>query len=86
VTKSRAFLLEEAVEALSVDLCALEKGPGVGVGIGGVDGADEVSRQAFLGLVPVEGLEGRGGEDPAEVPDHRLDAHALFSLGLRRRS
>jgi hypothetical protein len=32
--------------------------------------------QAALGLEPAEGLERRGGEHPAEVPDHRLDRHA----------
>jgi hypothetical protein len=51
--------MEQSVEALGVDLGALEQGPGVGVGIGGVDRPDQVARQALLGLVAVEGLEGR---------------------------
>ena len=42
------------------------------------EGADPTrvrTEMTQLGLQPVEGLEGRGGEHPAEIPDHRLDRH-----------
>ena len=66
------------LEAGGVDLVALEEGPGVVVGVGGVHPADEVPGQAVLLLQPVEGLERRGGEHPAEIPDHSLDRHAAL--------
>ena len=67
--------LEQFGEALHVDLATLHLRPGVVVGVDGVDPADEVARQAELCLVAVEGLEGAGQDDPAEVPQHGVEFH-----------
>jgi hypothetical protein len=73
MTECGGFLEKELVETRGVDLVALEQRPGVVVVVGRVDPADQVLRQAPFRLEAVEGLERRGGEDPAEIPDHRLD-------------
>ena len=61
------------VEALVVELGALEPGPRVDVRVGGVDAADEVERDLVLGLVAPERLEGAGEDHAAEVPEYRSD-------------
>ena len=47
---------------------------------------DEVARQASFGLESVEGLEGRSGDDAAEIPENGADggglAHYSPSSGL----
>jgi hypothetical protein len=65
--------LEAPGEGVEVDLTTLEGRPGVGVGIGGVEPADEAVGQAGGGLVVAERVEGAGGDDTAEVPEDRLD-------------
>ena len=75
----RGRLREEfLIEGAAIDLATLEERPCVGIGIGGVDSSDEVPGQAALGLIAVEGLEGRGGEDTAEIPNHRFYDHAFI--------
>ena len=56
---------------------ALEFRPGVFQMIGGVGVADDVDGKAALLLETRKGLEGRGGQHPAEIPDHRLDHPVL---------
>jgi hypothetical protein len=85
VTQARGLLQEQRVETGGVDLGALEAGPGVGVGIGRIDRADEVVGQATLDLITPEGLERRGGEHAAEIPDHRLDRHSALKQLFDRR-
>ncbi|HEY5047103.1 MAG TPA: MBL fold metallo-hydrolase [Rhizomicrobium sp.] len=43
-------------------------------------------RQSFLAFVAREGLEWRGGENAAEIPDHRLDHKSAPSRSSRRTS
>ena len=45
--------------------------------IGGVGAADDVGGQAALALEPRKGLERRGGQHAAKIPDHRLDHRSL---------
>src|SRR3546814_18292001 len=71
---------EQPVKGGGVDLCALELRPGVAVGIGGVDTADEILRQAARLLQPVERLEGRGGDDAAEIEDNGREAHGVINI------
>ena len=63
------FSRNKASNRGGVDLGAFEPRPGVVVGAGGVDAADEVARQPEPRFIGVERLERRGGEDPAEIPD-----------------
>ncbi len=62
--------LEHPDEPGSVELTPLEAGPGVGVGVGGVDRADRVGREPDLGLVGVERLERARQDHPTEVEQH----------------
>src|SRR5208282_6722210 len=61
----------------AIDFATLEQRPGVGIGISGVNSSDEARGQATLGLKAVEGLEGRGREHTAKIPNHRLYGHAF---------
>jgi len=67
------FRGEGLVETVEIELGALEFGPGIVQMIGAVDPPDQIGRQALLALIAGEGFERRGGEHPAEIPDHRLD-------------
>ena len=58
---------EGVAELVEGELVALEPCPGVVEVVGGVDGTDEPGGQAVVLLVALEGVEGAGGEDPAEV-------------------
>ena len=82
---ARRFGGEQLVEGLDIDLGALEFRPGVFQMIGGVGAADDVGGQAALALEPRKGLERRGGQHPAEIPDHRLDHHSLKPHVSRKR-
>ncbi len=73
VTERRGLLGEGGIEPGVVELGALQPSPGVGVGIGSVDGADEVGGQPVQLLEVAEGLEWAGQDDAAEVPQHRSD-------------
>ena len=68
-TTGASFVGEGHVEFGGGDLTALEAGPGVGVGVGRVDGADHVAGEPPLGFVAIEGLEGARQDDPTEVPE-----------------
>src|SRR5258705_3177244 len=46
--------------------------------ITGIGAPDDVGGQPSFGLETCKSLERRGGEHPAEIPDHRLD-HQLAS-------
>src|SRR5208283_1635492 len=59
-----------------------EHRPGIGIGIGPVGSPDKVPGQAALALKAVEGLERRGREDAAKIPNHRPYAHAFVLLSL----
>jgi hypothetical protein len=59
VAQGLGFLGEFDVEPRRVDFSPLEQRPGVVVRVGGVDGADQILGQTTLGLIAVEGLEGR---------------------------
>ena len=76
LTESFSLLGEHHVKGGAIDFGPFEQGPSIGVGIGRIDGADKVQRKATLGLIPIKGLEGRGGENTAEVPNYRFD-HGL---------
>ena len=78
MTKFGRLFEEFPIEGVPVDFAALKKRPCVGIGIGRVDSPDEIPGQAASGFVAIEGLEWRGGEDPAEIPNHRFDHHAMF--------
>src|SRR3546814_6096635 len=65
--------LEQRAEGKRIDLAALEARPGIGMGIGGVDLAQEVARQAAAVLIAAEGLERAGENHPAEIPQDGLD-------------
>ena len=84
-----AFLGEQAVELRGSDVVSLQQGPGIAVGILGVDGSNDVLREPVSGLVVAKCLEGAGQNDPAEVPHDRLDLviHHTFTLcgGASRR-
>ena len=58
------------VELVERDQIRLESGPGIIVGVDGVDRADEVARQSAFALEAVERLERAGGQDATEVPQH----------------
>ena len=73
VAERRRLLGERHVELGVVELGALQPGPRVDVGIGGVHRSDEVERDPPLPLVVPEGLEGAGEDDAAEVPQYRSD-------------
>ena len=72
VTHGLAFLGEQPVERVMINLGALELGPGVFEVVRGVDLADEVERKPPLALELAERLERAGREYAAEIPDHRL--------------
>ncbi len=63
---------EQGVESRRVDLGPFKQGPGIAVGIGGIDLADEILRQAAFRFEPVERLERRGGNNAAEIENNRL--------------
>src|SRR3546814_14740251 len=42
--------------------------------------ADEILRQAARLLQPVERLEGRGGDDAAEIEDNGREAHGVINI------
>ena len=69
------------VKGGAIDFIALEQGPGIGVGIGAVDGANKIVRQAALSLKPIKGLKGRCRKHAAKVPNHCLDHDFAISLG-----
>jgi hypothetical protein len=66
---------KQGVEFGGADLGLFKQRPGVVVWIGGVDAAQKVLWQAVFGLEPVEGLEGRGGQHPAKIPNHCAIRH-----------
>ena len=68
-----ALGFEQSAESIGVDVAALKLGPGIVVWIAGIDAANEVLRQAVVRLVSVEGVEGAGNDDAAEIPEDRLD-------------
>src|ERR1700709_847759 len=53
--------------------------------IGRIGATDDVGGQAAFPLVPRKGLERRGGQHPAKIPDHRIDhsRRPLKTLGER---
>src|SRR5690606_26005580 len=67
--------LELAVELLQRQLAALEASPGIVVGIGSVDAAQEVPGQTMFLLETAERLEGAAGDDSAKIPKNGLDRH-----------
>ncbi len=64
---------EGDVELLGGDRAALDLGPGVGVRVDGVDGAQEADREIAPALVLLERIERARQDHPAEVPEHRCD-------------
>src|SRR5208283_5152421 len=76
---------ELPIERMAIDFAALEQRPCVGIGIGGVDGADEILGQPAPRLEVIERLEGRAGQNSAEIPKYRFYGHAgsLPALGCR---
>ena len=66
---------EQAVEGRGVDLGAFKPGPGVVVGVGGVDATHEIAGGAFF-LQPVERSNGDDG-DAAEIENHGGDIPAM---------
>src|SRR3546814_6822370 len=78
---------EQPVERRRVDFGAFEFCPGVAVGVGGVDAANQVARQPALFLEPVERFEGRRGDDAAEIEDDmriRSEEHTSELQSLMR--
>ena len=73
VTERGCLGLEELDEAVAVDLATLEPGPGIGVGVRGIDATNEALREPGSGLVAGELLEGTGCDDPAEIEQDRVD-------------
>ena len=59
---------EDLVEFAGGDLAALESGPGIGVGVGGIEPSNGVEGKAAFGLESVERLERTGQDDPTEIP------------------
>ena len=66
-------------EGVDVDLAPFQAGPGIVVGVGRIDAADEPGRQAALGFQVGERLERAGRDDTAEVEHHRSYRHTLPS-------
>jgi hypothetical protein len=83
VAGGRGLRLEQLDEARQVDLAALQAGPGVGVGVGGVEPADQPRREPGVGLVASERLERAREDDPAEVEDDRAYRHRIPRLDRR---
>src|SRR6185295_6786009 len=70
----RASLVgENPVEAVHVDIRALELCPGIVLVVGGIDLADRADGNAALALIVGKSFERRGGEDAAKVPNHSFD-------------
>ncbi len=67
------FRREQPVEGLDVHFGAFEFCPGILPMVGGVGAPDNIGGQPAFVLETRKGLERRGGEHPAEVPDHRSD-------------
>jgi len=67
---SQRLGLEGFDELVPGELAALEPGPRVGVGVGRVEGADEVLWQAGLGFVDREAVEGAVEDDATEIEEH----------------
>lgn len=80
MAQRRGFGREQRVEPGGVDLGAFEQRPGVAVGIGRVDPADEILRQTAFRLEPVERLERRGGDHASEIENDGFEgaAHRRF--------
>ncbi|MEY4633973.1 MAG: hypothetical protein RLZ18_1345 [Actinomycetota bacterium] len=79
---SFALLRELGIEVGGRDVVALEQGPGVLIGIGGVHRADDVEGQTLLGLVSIEGFEWAGEDDPAKIPQNGSNSSChLVRLG-----
>ena len=64
----RASASKRSAELVEGDVAPLQAGPGVGVGVGGVELPDEAGGQPVVALVGGEGVERAGQDDPAEVP------------------
>ena len=77
VSEGAGLGLPRRREVVNADLVPFQARPGVVVGVGGVDGADEVPRKAALRLQAGECLEGARRDDAAEVEHHRLYRHTL---------
>src|SRR5690606_1306499 len=78
MTQRRALGQEHLAEARGIHLAALEAGPGIAVRIGGIDPAQEILRQAAFLLELAEGIERRGEDHPAEIPQDGPDTHAFM--------
>ena len=64
-------------ECVKPYLVPLQARPGVVIGVGGIDGADEAWRETPLHLQVCEGLEGARRNDATEIEHHRSYRHAL---------
>ena len=60
------------VKAVEIQGAAFELGPGVVIGVGGVDGADEILGDAVFRFEAVKRLEGAAREHAPEVPKDRF--------------
>ncbi len=67
--------LKEVAELLEADVVALDLGPRVGIGIRGVQRANEVGRQIVFALVSGERIERAGEDDTAHVEQHGSNGH-----------
>ena len=75
VARRQRLRLEQLAEAGHVDLVALEAGPGVVVGVAGVDGPEEAVWEPVRRLVAGESLERAGQDHPAEVEENCTNRH-----------
>jgi hypothetical protein len=71
MAEGRRLLGERVGEGVDVDLAALQAGPRVRVGVGGVDPAQEPVGEPALGLVAGERVERRCRQHATEVPEDR---------------
>lgn len=69
---------EFLIEGGAVDLATLEERPCVGVWVSGIDPSNEILGKTTTGLIAIERLEGGSGENAAEIPNYRIDTHAII--------
>src|SRR5690606_13979819 len=77
------FFRKKTVELIQRAFAALKEGPGIGVGIGRVDAANEIERETLLALIAVEGFKGARRKNPAKIPDNSLDHTVPHPAELR---
>ena len=68
--------LERGGKGGHIEMPSFESGPRVGVGVGGVERANEPGRKSVVPFVRREGLERARREHTAEVPEDGFDVAA----------